>query len=87
MAEERIQAEPTKCLLFANDDKNAGAAFDTIDGDEFVTIDAEVEKAAEDDADASVAIEEYVGESAKDMRSDVPTGCRMNGRFGWSVNM
>lgn len=51
-------------MLFAKAVMNVGAAFDTNEGDAFVTV----EKAADaDDVDASVAIEENVGESAKDI--------------------
>ena len=79
-AEERIHAGPTKCLLFAKVDIKEGADYEIIAGAAFATIDALVEKAADaDDGDASVAIEEYAGESTKDICSDVPVERKIKG--------
>jgi hypothetical protein len=60
IADESIQADPTKCLLLAKADIKVGAAaVENNDGDALATTVAVVENAADADEDeASVAIDE-----------------------------
>lgn len=59
IADESIQADPTKCLLLAKADIKVGAAAVENDGDALATTVAVVENAADADEDeASVAIDE-----------------------------
>ena len=75
IAEERIHAGPTKCLLFAKVVIREGTDDTATDG-VFAKASTAMENATfPDEGDASVAIDEYFGESGSDMCRDKKIDC------------